>query len=436
VRQITLCLLLLLAPSLAPAQIAPGNAVVAVRLAGTPATQLLAVDLQSGVFATLPRFASDALPPLALTFDPIDRELLLALDLGAGVSRVVRFTMFAGLPLGERILGDVPGRIAELAVADGSIVAAVDGPLGGLFRMPRNGGTGFVAIVQPRLTAIQTFGAMAQHAVLAWSGSAGPPATDPGVGFVHLASGLFTMGPFTFPGFPHPGITGVLDLATAVPRQILSHTDGTVSLHEMFLGRPPAAIPVQPPVPAGGAVAIRRTTPYGFMPTVLGGAAFPHLWTFDPFAAAPAVAPVAGPLPGDPVDFAIAPGADADLLFFGAACGGVPLWIGSSGLPRLGHATFRIELRQAWASTPTILAAGFSDQLGGLLPFRLPSGCDLLVAPDFNTFLTTDAAGFAAQTVPIPNQPSLIGVVLFAQWLQALGPPVQASAAVAVHVGL
>jgi len=64
--------------------------VVLTRLTGTPACQLLEVDPILGTVTALPRFASDALPPLAVAQDPYDRAFYVALDLGAAGSARVR----------------------------------------------------------------------------------------------------------------------------------------------------------------------------------------------------------------------------------------------------------------------------------------------------------------------------------------------------------
>lgn len=428
------CTLSLLA-ALLPAQINPGDAVVATRLTGTPATQLLAVDLVTGSVRPLPRFAADGLAPLAVTFDQINRDLLLAVDLGNGNSRVLRFVVQNGLlPASQRTMGDVPGRIVQIALADNDIVAAVGGSQGSVYRLPRNGGSASLLFARAHLGAMQSYGPAYTTLALGWSASSGPPANDAGVGIVDLTTGQFVLGPETFAGYPHPVITGVMDLPTALPRQILTHADGTVAVHVMLMGMLPTPLAIQPPVPAGGATALHPTQAYGFTPLVLGGVAFPHLWTFDPFAANPVRSQRAGPLPGDPVDFAIAPTWDTALLFFGDACGGT-MAIGATGMPSIGSGNFSIGLTQANPSAPTLFVLGLSDQLGGVLPLPLPSGCPLLVSPDATAFHLTSAQGTATQPLPVPNQWALAGLILFGQWLQAPGLPFATSAAVTIHVG-
>src|SRR5262245_16160567 len=73
----------------APAQVAPATTVVLTDTGFGPQSQLVAVT-GTGAMAPFGRFPSDALPPLAVALDPIDRELLVAVDLGGGTSRLLR----------------------------------------------------------------------------------------------------------------------------------------------------------------------------------------------------------------------------------------------------------------------------------------------------------------------------------------------------------
>jgi hypothetical protein len=346
---------------------------------------------------------------------------------------VLRFEMRGGVPAGERSLGDVAAPVTQIDLAGGDLLLAAGGASGGFYRMPRGGGAASLAVALPHLAAMQALAPAAQHAVAAWSGAAGPPPTDPGLGIVEVTSGAFALGPVSFAGWTHQRITGVIDLPTALPRQLLSLDDGSVAMHVFFLGQLPVTIPVQPAVPAGGAVAMKPLSPYGVEPLVLGGAAFPYLWRFDPFAAPAVRTLVAGPLPGDPVDFALAPGPEANVLFFGSAC--TSMAISSTGWPSIGSSSFRVELSAAAPSAPAWFVVGLSDQLGGLLPFRLPSGCALLVSPEIAVPHLTSALGRASQLLPVPGSAALIGVVVFAQWVQAPALPFASSAAVAIHLG-
>jgi hypothetical protein len=415
------------------AQVAPGNAVVAVRLTGNPATRLLAADLASGAFTTLPGFPADAMPPLAIEFDRIDNELLLALDAGNGISRVFRYTMQNGIPVQERVLGDVPGHVTELTLGGEQVLAAVDGAQGGIYRLPRTGGTAALSRALPDLTVLQTGAPNATLALVVWS--AGQPG-NPGAGILDLTSGGFFFGATSFVNYAHPDITGAMELPFPQPRVVLSHADGAVTVHQMTYGggAQPTALPIQPTPPPGSAAAMK---PGGapWRPVVLGSSAFPMLWTFDPMAALPTLSMLAGPLPGDPVDFAIAPSADAQLRTFGTACGPNAMAMQATGGPILGT-TFQIALSGGAPNALALFVLGLSDQLGGLLPFQLPSGCLLRVSPDSVLLHTTDAAGRATRSLAVPGQPWLVGLVAFAQWLQAPALPFATSDALAIRFGI
>jgi len=430
----TRCLSALVLTALLGAQIAPGNAVVAVHAAGTPATQLLAVDLATGAYNVLPRFPADAMAPLAVAFDRVDGELVLALDAGVGISRLFRYTLPNGLPANERVLGDVPGHVTDLAFASDRLLAAVDGPLGGIYQLPRWGGAVTLLWSLPYLTVLRTDDPNATLATVVWSGSQGPPATDPGAGLLRLDTGTFMFGPVTFVNYAHPDLTGAMTLPFPQPRLVLSHADGAMAYDQLLLGggSQPVAIPVTPTMPAGSANAMRVAAPHYQQPLLLGGAAFPNLWTFDPMALAPAMALVAGPLPGDPIDFDIAPLADANFVPFGASCAAMTLT--TQGSPLLGTA-FQIQLGNGTANAVALFVVSFTDQLGGLLPLSLPSGCMLYANPNVVLWNSTDGAGHCVQPLTVPSAPALAGVHLFAQWLQAPGLPFDASGAVAIQLG-
>jgi hypothetical protein len=415
------------------AQSPPRTAIVATRLAGTPATQLLAADLVTGVVTPLPRFAADVLPPLAVAFDPLDDELLLAADAGGGISRVFRFTMAGGVPGNQRALGDVPGRIADLGSTEDDIVAAVGGPQGGVWRLPRGGGTSQVGFFWPYASALQTPGS-GPFGTFAWSGGAGPPQAFPGLGIADLWTGQFAWGPDT-PAFVSQTITGVMDMGLGWPQHLVAHGDGTLTVYSILYPALPVVVAVQPPTPPGSAVALKPWSRIGGVPIVLGGQAFPFLWTCDPSAASPPLALLAGPLPGDPVDFAIAPGDSLDLVFFGAPCGAPPMAIALTGMPTPGNAGMQFGLYAGAANAPSLFVAGFSDQQGGALPWPLPSGCWLRVWPDALAFHVTDARGTALQPFPVPNLAQLVGLRVFAQWLQANTGPFDTSGALSIRVG-
>ncbi len=429
IRPLLACTLL---AATAPAQLAAGNALVATRLPGAPATALLAVDLQNGASAPLGAFPGDHLAPLAVAIDPVDFDVLLCLDAGGGQSVVLRLPR--GHFAGAWSMGVVPGTVRHLTLDHDELLLTVGGPQGGLWAIPRTGGTAALRWARPFLSAVQSFGG--SWGVAAWSGDQGPPASPPGVGYVDFTTGQFSLGPETWPGFAHPGITGVLDLPTALPRQILSHSDGTVSLHTMLMMSVPVTLPIQPPVPAGGAVALKPQSPYSTSPILLGGAAFPHLWSFDAWAATPTRTLLSLALPGDPVDFAVAPDFQrADLLPFGRPCGNQSLNVQVFSLPTLGNGAFAVQLGGGAPQAPTLFAVGLSDTLGGVLPWPLPGGCPLRTSADAVVFHLSNPMGQAVQPMPIPAQPALAGLLLFAQWLQAPGGAFTSSAGQAIHVG-
>lgn len=412
------------------AQIAPGDVVVAVHLPGVPATQLLAVDAASASWRALPRFPADLLPPLAVAFDPIDSGLLLAVDTGTGLSRVLRYEVIAGLPVHGRMLGDVPGHVTDLAFAAGKVLAAVDGAQGGIYALPRSGGAAVSMLSLPGLSVLQGNDPASSLVTVVWS--AVPPA-HAGAGIVDVANGVFLFGADDFGAWPHPQLTGAVTLPLPQPRLLLAHGDGSIAYAQLSLGggAPPVSVPVTP-VPLAGAANTMKAG--AGAPLVLGGSAWPMLWTFDPWASQPQASVVAGPLPGDPVDFALAPGVQAGLQWFGTACGPTAMEMQPQGQPTLGSIML-LQLANGVANAPTLLLLGWSDQLGGALPLRLPSGCDLAVAPDHWLLHATDPAGDAVQVLFIPNLPALQGMTVFAQWLQAPTLPFTVSRALAMHFG-
>ncbi len=420
----------LLATAAPPAQ-TTGTAVVLSRLPGTPAALLLDVDLATGAFTVLPGFPSQHLPPLALTIDPIDGSLLLALD-QTGQSRIVRLQP-AGPAFAEQVLGTVPGAATDLLLDRfGDVVIATSGSTAAVHRLPRHGGA-------PRLVrSIPNLGAMA-GLDLAWgaqigiSGRTGPPASDPGYAELDLDAGQLQAGPVWFPNFVPRGITGLCDLPTAVPRQVLAHDDGTFSLFSLYFPGNPVPVLTTPVLPAGGAVAMKGNGPA----LVLGGLAHPFLYGFDPttaLAGTMTLTLLAGPLPADPVDFARRPDGGAALLPFARGCGtAAELHVyGRGGAPRPGNLGFSIDLTQGLPAAPALLALGFQELPGT----PLPNGCPVRLLPAAVAFHLTDPAGDASQPLPVPNQPALLGTLLFAQWFQDdLGLPFVTSRVLAIRVG-
>jgi hypothetical protein len=86
--------------------------------------------------------------------------------------------------------------------------------------------------------------------------------------------------------------------------------------------------------------------------------------------------------------------------------------------PRLGESWFRLTLTGASIGAPTFLM--WDTAVGTGAPF----GIELGMTPDFQVFGTgtaepgmTMATGAKQVPLPLPNNPSLSGMTLFAQWL-------------------
>ena len=389
--------------------------------------QLVAVDAVSGAATALPGFASDALRPLAVALDPYDGDLLVALDAGLGQSRIVRLvdlgSAFAELPI-----ANVPGPVVQLQVAGNRLFAAVDGPGGGVYRMPRRGGAASPALAWPDLTAMQFFIPSADFAVLAWTGRPGTAQPDSGTGVYDFVGGAFTLGPFSFPNPTGRATTGVVDLPTAIPRQVLAFDDGTFALFAGLLGTPPMPIATSLPIPAGGAVAMHAAGGYSIVPFVLGGAPYPFLYSVDAFSGAVTLASAA--LPGAPIDFAFALDGDAHSLGLAEPCGTAMLGHSWTGAPQLG--TTLTSTVVGPANSLVLLAGGLDDFAFGALPATLPGGCALDVAPEVVLAFVTTASGVANHLLPIPATPSLLGTAVFLQWV-GYDPAGLSTSAAAVH---
>jgi hypothetical protein len=393
---------------------------------GTPASALVEVDPQSGSVLPLGGFSSDALAPLAVAFDPYDGDVLVALDGGAAQSVIVRLDDVGG-SWAEFPVAVVPGRVVDLVVSGDDLLAAVDAANGGVYRMPRRGGAATLAVAQPNLTAMQGFPFGGTAIVLAWTGRPGTAVPDSGTGIYDLGAGAFAIGPFSFPNPTGLEITGVVDLPTAVPRQVLSFADGSFAMFAGLIGPGLQPIVAVPAIPPGGAAALHTGGMYSVEPIGLGGAAFPMLYSVDPFSGA--VAARSAALPGAPVDFAWGIETSAHSLGRGVACGPEVLGHSWSGVPQLG--TTLTSTVQGPANQPVLLAAGLDDFALGQLPAPLPGGCLVEVAPDVLLLFVTNGGGIANQTLSIPATASFVGTVVHTQWvhLGALGFSLSSSAA-------
>lgn len=431
-RPSTATVLALLATALAAQT--PGTLVVAARASATQGTILLEVDFATGTPLPLPSFASAASAALAIAVDPIDRSLLLALDNGTATD-VVRLRR-SGPAFTETALGSVPGAASAILVDQaGDVVVLVGSATGGVFRVSRHGGATTTIRSLPHASAVATPGGPAWGGLLALSGAAGPPVVDPGVGYLDFTNGQFAAPPTFFAGYTPRAITGIVDMATGVPRHILAHDDGTLALAMPMVTPQPTPLATTPALPPGGSARLLGEGGLGAM--LLGDARHPFVHTFDPFAALAGsipLVPVAGPLPGLPVDFALVPDVQASSQPFGYGCGTaaeLQAWA-ANGPPTLGNAAFTIDLGQAVPGQLAVLALGFTELPG----IPLPNGCLVHVLPAATAFHVPGGPGFVSQPLPIPNQPAFADTLLFAQWFQLdFGVPAVTSRVLALRVG-
>lgn len=402
--------------------------VVLTRLPGAnPAAAIVEVDTTTSAITPLGRFPSDTLPPLAIGLDPFDRHLLVALDLGAATSRIVRLAR-TGAGLLEFPMCDVPGRVTALWVFDDLLLIGSDGP--GLLRAPRRGGPATLALAIANLTAMHGYGVNGPPLTLGWTGRAGTANPNSGVALVDFQTGQPYLGPFSFTAPANVEMTGAIDLPTGVPRQLLSFADGSFWLFAGVIG-PPTQIPTSVPIPAGGAVAMAPISAFGMWPLALGGAAFPHLYEVDFWSGT--VTLRSPPLPGDPVDFCSGGDRTAGGYRFTEPCGAEMVNQTWTGYQSPG-AVLTLQARSPFNPRPfLLLCMGLTDFPG--LPVALPGGCQLHVAPDIG-LLRPLVAQTASHTLWIPNQQAFLGLMLFAQWFD-LGPlGLSSSDAMAHHVGL
>ena len=412
-------------------QVPTDTTVVLTETVGGPRSLLVAVS-SAGAMTTFGRFPSDALPPLAVALDPIDRQVVVAVDLGGGTSRLLRLLPGAGTAFaGEVVLADVPGRCEQLSVAGEWLLAVVGGGSGGVYRLPRRGGSALRTVTLPQACALLAFGS-SDVAIVLWSGAT-PTPSAPGLVHVDTATGQVLFGPFAFQNRIGARPTGLIDLPTALSRQLIAFADGTYWLHVGGLGDP-TAVPMNPQPPPGGAVAFFPDGSSAFAGIAVGGAALPALYRADSSGNASLIA---FPLPGAPVDFAPPLPAFPQVLPFGDACGPQPLQLvlGVMGPPQVGNTSFDVRVGNALPLQLAFFVAGADDVLGGALPLPV-LGCPLHVSPDSIDFVVTNAGGLGIKTLPIPNVAALASAMLFAQWAQFTPGGLSASSAMAIQVGL
>lgn len=419
--------------TLATAQTTPDRAVIATRLIGVPTTQLLDVDLVTGGVTPFGPFPSDGLPPLAVAVDPVNRDLLVALDAG-GSTRLLRLTRQGHAILSERLLAQLNGRVSGLALArSGSIELTIDGPAGAVVEVPRNGGSARIIASLPHASAVHVPDFAFAFGWVVQSGTAGPPSMDPELAMLDFDTGSVLFGPGTLSGVPL-GITGVVDLPTGLPRAVVSTDAGTLWVVSPMVPSTPQLI--TPQLPPGATVALE--SPSYFEVVALGGSAHPFLKTTTVFSGAAAWQILAGPFPGDPVDFALTTRA-ANVVTFGESCPGPLPYLGQGvgGAPQLGNTAFGLAF-SGQPSSPVVFVLGSSDQHYLTLPLPAPlpvaGGCVLHTAHEVAMAGLTDSSGRTVLSLPIPGQLSLAGAIVFAQAFQVGASALTASPGVAVQI--
>ena len=96
----------------------------------------------------------------------------------------------------------------------------------------------------------------------------------------------------------------------------------------------------------------------------------------------------------------------------------MPPVLSAAGKPTLGT-SINVNLSDAPGSVPAIFVLGASNTKWGTinLPLTYAAPCQLLVSPDIVTQLTTSALGTATVKLTVPNQNSVIGFLIFNQYL-------------------
>ena len=394
------------------------------------ATTLLEVDTATGTIANIGRFAADGFAPLAVGFDPATGAALAAVDLGAQGSRLVRLDIRGSVVVQESVLGDVPGRVTGLAFGGrDEIVMTIEGANGGVYVMPRRGGPASLRHVLPRASAMGAIGVLSTAALIVQSGEVGPPVIEPALWEIRLDTLEIRPGLTPLTGYRPLQISDLSMLPNGAATIYFSNDNGTVAESTFFSPPEPTGLPQLAP---GGTRAARGGV-------VLGGRADPFLRRIDAFGpAGPRWVILAGPLPGDPVDFEWVPNLGR-VNTFGERCP-VPSAIGiapQGGPPTLGNGFFGLGGHGATANAPITLILGTSEsRLGALaLPLLLPGGCRLLISPEVALGSTASPFGSASQTIGIPNASILLGAVFYAEWLQINGSIATTSDAAAIFIG-
>jgi hypothetical protein len=402
------------------AQIPTGHHLV---LTGTASggSALLDVDPGSGLVTPLRSFTLDALPPLACTWDPVGRHAIVAVRAGIGsvLFRVDPASAF------ERFLAVLPDPVLGLEISEpGDLYALTGGPNGAIWEIARNGSAPSLRIAAPHATA---FGAP-KRAPVCWIAQA-PPGAAPTIGFVDPRLGSVLVPPIALPALAGRRITGVHDLPTGAPRQVL--TDDRGGIHLLEFGTTLSTLPVAPTLPPGATVDLLLESGTSLDAVVLGDRRHPFVQRVPVFGAPPVAVPLAGPLPGDPIDIDEVDSAAGGS--FGSDCGGS---FGAKGLFVVPGWPGYTYLRHAPPLAPALVVFGLSEQetAGIPLPALLPGGCSLLVSLDVLVPTRADAAGNARIDFPVPaSLPP--GFAIHAQWILPTPNGLGTTCAMSIQIG-
>lgn len=406
--------------------------VVASRMAeGNPATRLIAVDGTSGQLSVLPRFVGDDLSPLAIALDPFDGQAIVALDTAVGSSRIVRVTIDGG-PGNALTLGEVPGKVCDLLVADDWLYLANDDAQAGVLRLPRRGGAVETVLAHANVTAISASHAHPGAIVAGWSGRPFTASTEPGLAVIDVSSGALLHSATAIAAPNSTELTGIADLPTSTPYQLTAFADGSFVLVGSAGSTVATFANGNPGIATTGTVALHTLESSAAGALVLSHNPFAVVCELNVFAGTTRV--LSGPLPGTPVD--VAQGLDliGRTRFFGESCGAVsPLSHSVLGNHQPGsQLTFRLD--GALPSNPAILLLGLDDY-AALLPVPLFGSCLLHVLPSTALVGTADPLGSVQSRLQVPLQAWLLGCRLFAQWIEprtASGFAVTSGAAVQI----
>ncbi|MCC6673385.1 MAG: hypothetical protein IT458_20170 [Planctomycetes bacterium] len=385
-----------------PAQVPTGHYLVLTTRAPAGAA-LLDADPATGTHRALRRFAADGATPLACTWDPVARHAIVALAVASGTE------LHRVDPAGpyERHLATLRDPVIGLELnATCDLYVVTGGANGAIWELARNGATPRFRCATPHATAL---GALKRSPYL-WLGLT-PPSGSPSITGIDADSGTAFIPPTPIPALSGRRITGVYDLPTGAIREVVTDDQGGIHLFEFLTSL--RTLAVTPPLPAGACVDLMVELGTSIDAVVLGDARHPYLTRVPVFGGAPVATRVAGPLAGSPVG--------ADLVDsragweFGRDCG----WaFGSKSLLAPPGGTGVLEVQAAPPNAPALAVIGASEQVfaGGSLPFPLPGGCALLVAPDLLVPTVTDASGLARLTFAVPaNLPR--GFAAYAQWV-------------------